>query len=414
MDLSGPPDDLLPEDAEMGLVAATAQQLNRHWQVLWDLRELGTTVYRDTVEALQAVARHYDAGNIGGALTVLIPPGRAEEVRSALRPLSVTPVEMLPKQVPRQEVELDAFDWDTVFSHPMIDRAVQMGSVSPDLIVRALAGEEVEWNPVAQDLAKQAWLGELAEEDPYQAATVTQRIIALDRSLRAATTHSVLTQLTLHAEGGRVHLIPYHGGGLHEALGAGDQAVLLRPARVNRRYWATFDAAIAKLEALLNKRGVKEREIEAVLEENPLFLNSLGFERIYHQVILPRNGASDLKPDVVAEPADSEWAEILDLKLPTTSVLVGPPNRAAMSAALTEAAAQLREYAAFFDDRAAARSVEQNLGIKCYRPKLTVIIGRDPTRFTEEERRRALTAHPDLRVVTYDDLVTAARTRLLL
>jgi hypothetical protein len=288
-------------------------------------------VYRDTVEALQAVARHYDAGNIGGALTVLIPPGRAEEVRSALRPLSVTPVEMLPKQVPRQEVELDAFDWDTVFSHPMIDRAVQMGSVSPDLIVRALAGEEVEWNPVAQDLAKQAWLGELAEEDPYQAAT-----IALDRSLRAATTHSVLTQLTLHAEGGRVHLIPYHGGGLHEALGAGDQAVLLRPARVNRRYWATFDAAIAKLEALLNKRGVKEREIEAVLEENPLFLNSLGFERIYHQVILPRNGASDLKPDVVAEPADSEWAEILDLKLPTTSVLVGPPNRAAMSAALTE------------------------------------------------------------------------------
>ena len=85
-----------------------------------------------------------------------------------------------------------------------------------------------------------------------------------------------------------------------------------------------------------------------------------------------------------------------------------------MSAALTQAVAQLREYAAFFDDRRAAAQVEQKLGIRCYRPKLTVIIGRDPSRFSAEEQRRALTAHPDLRVVTYDNLLRAARTRLLL
>jgi hypothetical protein len=102
------------------------------------------------------------------------------------------------------------------------------------------------------------------------------------------------------------------------------------------------------------------------------------------------------------------------LKLPSEQVVIGPNSHAAQAAAITKAAGQLRNYAAYFDDRDAAAKIEKNLGIRCYRPKLTVVIGRDPSRFDAEEQRRALTAQPDLRVLTYDDLLRAARHRLLL
>jgi hypothetical protein len=45
---------------------------------------------------------------------------------------------------------------------------------------------------------------------------------------------------------------------------------------------------------------------------------------------------------------------------------------------------------------------------------MVVIIGRDPERFSPEEQRRALTADPSLEFVTYDQLLRAARTQLLI
>ncbi|HEU4702602.1 MAG TPA: type II toxin-antitoxin system PemK/MazF family toxin [Conexibacter sp.] len=74
--------------------------------------------------------------------------------------------------------------------------------------------------------------------------------------------------------------------------------------------------------------------------------------------------------------AGSEWAEILDFKRPGASVLVGRRDRAKLSEVLADAVAQLREYGAFFDDREAAARIEKSVCIRCYRPKLTVIIAR--------------------------------------
>jgi hypothetical protein len=424
VDLSGPSDDVLPGIHEMSQVARATQQMREHWHFLWDLRELGETVYNDTVDALQGVWEelpHVEqtaaAGPEGGGnLTLLVPPGRAEEVRGAFRAHRPDLVEMLPKRLPRHEVDLEPFidSVDQVMAHTEIEHAVQEGSLTPEVIVRALAGPPAGWSPFARDLVKQRWLAEAAAENYSWASTDVERMLNLDRALRMGTTHSMLTQLGIHYAGGQIHITPFHSGGVHHAVGSRDDAVLLRPARANRRYWTMFRSQIATLEQILNEPGTKEREIEELLTSNPLFLNSLGYERVYHQIVLPRVGASDLKPDVIAEPAGSEWAEILDLKLPSASLVVGRQDRAAMSAALTEAVAQLREYAAYFDDREAAARIEERHGIRCYQPKMTVIIGRDPTRFSDDELRRALTAHPDLRVVTYDDLMRAARTRLLL
>jgi hypothetical protein len=117
---------------------------------------------------------------------------------------------------------------------------------------------------------------------------------------------------------------------------------------------------------------------------------------------------------VIAEPADSEWADIIDLKLPSERVLVGREGQASLAAGITRVARQLQEYAAYFDDRGLAREVETRYGFRCHKPRLVAIVGRDPTRYSAEERRRALTSYPDLEVVTYDALLRAARQRLLL
>jgi hypothetical protein len=61
-----------------------------------------------------------------------------------------------------------------------------------------------------------------------------------------------------------------------------------------------------------------------------------------------------------------------------------------------------------------AERVEARYGFRCYQPRLTAIVGRDPSGWKEEEVTRALTTYPDVRIVTYDELLRAARTLLLL
>ena len=399
----------------MQVVAQTAQRLGRQWQFLWDLRDLGEEVYGDSIDAFAGIwVTLPDAA----APTLLVPPGRGVEVATAFEGFSVKTVEMYPEAVASTDLDLAAFqefeESGSLLGRPTWDFAQAIGGNMPARAALRALTDGRPWTPLLEQLASDHTLESLAREDPVGLGEQIERLYLLDATLRSASRHSVLTQLALQEHEGRIHVIPYHGRSLHEVVAGRDTAVLVRPARVNRRYWATFATALSSLEELINTPAVAEHEIETLLEQNPFLLGSLGYTEIYHQVVLPRDGAPDLRPDVIAEPADSAWAEILDLKLPSERLIVGRDDRAAQAAGLTRAAAQLRDYAAYFDDRAAAAKIEANLGIHCYKPKLTVVIGRDPSRFSAEEQRRALTAHPDLRVVTYDNLLRAARHRLLL
>jgi len=90
-------------------------------------------------------------------------------------------------------------------------------------------------------------------------------------------------------------------------------------------------------------------------------------------------------------------------------VLVGRPNRARLAAGIVSVVRQLREYAAYFDDRAVAARIEKKYGFRCYRPKLTAIVGRDPSGYGDEEIKRAMTSFPDVEIVTYDALLRSIR-----
>lgn len=93
---------------------------------------------------------------------------------------------------------------------------------------------------------------------------------------------------------------------------------------------------------------------------------------------------------------------------------MGPENRPSLAAGLTYTVTQLRKYRNYFNDRGLARVVEQKYGFRCQNPRLIVIVGRDPTGYSAEEIRCAMTATPDVEIITYDRLLEAAQSLLLL
>jgi hypothetical protein len=419
------PDDLAPGFATVQRLAHAASRLEARWDFLWDLRHSSGEVYADILDAYDAA---HDAGD--APWRVLAKPGAASAIAEAFtkggrRPVRVVP--MRKKSLKATPIDMRVFDHqpydvfktldayrDRVVSQH--DRRVMLADYlrGPDQTAR----EAVTDLAITDDELRRLYAveGESTEEflDAVDSFDVEIRASRLEATLSHVVGHSMLVELAIQLSAGGVTVVPYHGASLHQVPTPSDDVVLVRPGRASKRYWQTFRGDLQQLEQLLSAPKVSERALEQLLLSNPLFLRGLNYSHIYPQVVLPRNGASHLRPDIIAEPVDSEWAHIVDLKLPSQRVLRGRDNRASLASGLAEAVSQLREYAAYFDDRQAARRVEDKYGFKCYKPKLTVIVGRDPTAFSDEERRRALTAHPDLEIVTYDRLLSAARSQLLL
>jgi Domain of unknown function (DUF4263) len=425
---------LAPHPLIVGNVADCTKLLDA-WRVVWDLRRWVGTVPNDVIDALALGA---SAGPEARS-TILVRPGRRDEVEAALepvvRPYSLNILELRAKALPRRAVDLSPFAdeawasnlWDAGGDWPRIL------DIDPELMARFSEEEEAFWSrldeaelrmgflmsqlAVPELEAEEDWISRFAAEDslPLSEEIRRQRAKRLGLQLDRAAARAALNEFVLHVdEQGEIRVVPHHAHSLHHVAVRGDEAMEMRPARVSARVWKTFRRAILRLEQLLNDPSVKERQIEQMLVENPDFFYRLNYVDIYPQVVLPRVDKPDLRPDVIAEPVGGEWADIIELKLPIDPILVRRGGRPQIAAALTAAAAQLREYHDYFEDRKLAARIESSLGIRCYRPKLVVIIGRDPNRFTAEEQRWALTADPKLEFITYDHLLRVARSRPLL
>ncbi|HXC44154.1 MAG TPA: Shedu anti-phage system protein SduA domain-containing protein [Candidatus Dormibacteraeota bacterium] len=171
---------------------------------------------------------------------------------------------------------------------------------------------------------------------------------------------------------------------------------------------------VEKFEQLLSRQKISESELQRFLEEHPQILQTLGYSHIYPHVVLERSDNRNLIPDFILEPVHDEWCDILDLKLPTMKTVVGGADRKTLSSGAHELVAQLREYATFFEDPRHARRVEELYGIKCYKPKLVGVIGRDPRLADERQLRRLMTSYADAKILTFDQLLRVAKSRLLI
>lgn len=169
---------------------------------------------------------------------------------------------------------------------------------------------------------------------------------------------------------------------------------------------------LREFEELLNSSRTTEEDIQKFLERKPGFVLGENYRELHSKVLLEREDDGPLIPDFVLEPFDCELCDLLELKLPGEPVVVGTRNRKRFSHAVQSAIAQLRAYRDYFEDRSNRERIFQQRGIKAYRPRLSVVIGRVPTLDPIEYRRIADGAR-DVEIVTYDDLLARAKRFLI-
>lgn len=224
--------------------------------------------------------------------------------------------------------------------------------------------------------------------------------------------NSLLTHFALNVASDHLVITPYHGHATYN-IETPTKLILGRPAVLARKTQSLLSGEIAALSALLSARH-KEIDIQRFLERNPAILCSLGYTNLYPQIVLTRDDGTYLQPDFILQPAGEEWCDILDIKIPSKKLIVGGRDRKTLAACIHELAAQLREYSSYFENPVYAKRVEDIYGIKCYRPKLIGIVGRNVDATDARQARRLMTAYGDMEFLTFDRLIAVAKTRLLI
>jgi len=170
-----------------------------------------------------------------------------------------------------------------------------------------------------------------------------------------------------------------------------------------------FKEEVDQLENLINRADCTEREIQMFIEQHPGVFVGGQYLRVHGQVRLEGSG-SMLIPDFFLEHV-SGLCDIMELKLPQATVVAGTATRRRYSAGVHEAAAQSRVYRDFFDEAARRDWFEKTYKLRAFKPRTTLLIGRDAAFKDALEKRELETALHDYTILTYDDLLRMARAQ---
>ncbi len=170
--------------------------------------------------------------------------------------------------------------------------------------------------------------------------------------------------------------------------------------------------AIEELEEMVNDSRARETDFQKFFEEHPYFILNEDYRQLYSHVVLTRDEGSTLIPDFMLEPVErSRLCDLLDIKCPTARVFVLKKNRIRFSAAVAEGRAQLLEYSRYFDEKKHQERIYRAYGLRCWRPRMFLIIGRLGP-IDAFQRRFVETSMEDLQVVTYDGILKKNKRRL--
>ena len=193
----------------------------------------------------------------------------------------------------------------------------------------------------------------------------------------------------LIARGGRICVVPETNRGLYFASDSTSKTI----GEASRGLCASLTGRLSKsvligagkleeLESLINNRGVKERDIQAFLEDNPGFLFSLNerYCELRPQVGLVDKNDIELVPDFMARVEDTYIWDIIELKLPRHPIVIQRRGQARPSAIAAKAICQLLKYSNYFSVRRNRNKIHSEYGISAYEPALVLVMGRSPSR----------------------------------
>lgn len=170
------------------------------------------------------------------------------------------------------------------------------------------------------------------------------------------------------------------------------------------------DDAIAELEDLINM-GAEEKCFQRFFEVHPEFLLGLGlYQAIHPHMILHEDSSEKLIPDFFLEKMTGDYCDILDLKSADVELFRLQKYRFRFRDAIMEGVAQLERYRNWFEDRTNRQAFYDRYGLRAYRPRVTLIIGRKKGIWRELEEVRAMSLLPEhINLMTYSEVVENAR-----
>lgn len=181
-----------------------------------------------------------------------------------------------------------------------------------------------------------------------------------------------------------------------------------------RRYWRR---ELEEFEAYLNDPSTPEHVYQQFFTRNPRLLGGLSYDRVVPHPVLSRRdnpqadeGRGPLIPDFMLVPHDDAYAEILDPKLPTETLVVGRPDRLHYSSSVSDALAQVREYRSYFEVPSNRQRIQERYGLIAYRPSVTVVIGHKAHQADALQLRRLADELPrHVTITTYEELLARMR-----
>lgn len=232
--------------------------------------------------------------------------------------------------------------------------------------------------------------------------------------LRSTSVGSGALDLLLSLSDNRIRITPGRQAGMYRISGLGGEDLLIAApyviANATRSY---LQDEIAEFEELINSPRCKETDVQLFLESHQKFILGQHYRQAHPHLMLERDGNGPLIPDFLLQPYGTEYADLLEIKLPDAKLMVGSKNRKRLSGAVLDAAAQLREYRDYFDDERNRKEIKRRFGVTAYKPRMTVLIGR-PVDLDHLTYQRARATAPDVEIITYNDLIKRAKNFLLL
>jgi CspA family cold shock protein len=253
---------------------------------------------------------------------------------------------------------------------------------------------------------------EPAERGPHAIGIITVR----PREAAAAAEPDPEGQIEQFAlllnEDGTISFLPFAEAGVEAVSSSSPEfrAVLLSALRRFRQ-----SALADEFEELLNRRHLREQDIQEFLATHQEFLLGIEYERAIPQLMLPLNDGAWLKPDFVLKPlVGVSWdAQIVELKLPNQPLLKSRPvHREGLYSPINDAVRQLRTYGRYFDDERKRTQVEAALGFRIERPKLALVVGRRQALPPQEQLSGIAADISPVDLLTYDDLIARYRQML--
>lgn len=267
-----------------------------------------------------------------------------------------------------------------------------------------------------------AWICPVCESVVGRGKSVTAKccrkcgaILVSPRRLAQILDETMSEGMTIIPLLGRLRVYPLRDLGIHTVVDPATRSSLVYGSinLILKRTRSFLASEIDEFEALINMPGLKESQLQTFFELHPNFLLGTDYESLRSNIILPNHPANDLIPDFFLEPVVGESWDIVELKLPDKPLAVGRVDRKKLSHYVHEGCVQLRTYMDYFDDSAHRDAAYQKYGIRAYRPRLALIIGRK-REVSELVWKRLELNVPYVQVVTYDDLLAKARTRILM